>query len=168
MSRPRRFPASVWILTIAMASVVGLYAQTASPLTGTWKLNVAKSKYSPADLAPKSGMTKAEVTQDGIKVTTDGVDSKGRKTHSEYSAKLDGKDVSPNAMVDGKPNADQDAVSWKKIDNNTYENVTKLKGKTLTTSRVVVAKDGKTRTNTVTGKNAQGQTVNSTSVYEKQ
>jgi len=33
---------------------------------------------------------------------------------------------------------------------------------------VVISKDGKTRTNTVTGTNAQGQTVNSVVKYDKQ
>lgn len=60
-------------------------------ISGTWVLNVAKSKYSPADLTVKSGTVKYELQTDGsIKGTTDGVDSKGRKTHSEYTAKLDG------------------------------------------------------------------------------
>jgi len=36
------------------------------------------------------------------------------------------------------------------------------------TSKVVVSKDGKTLTNTQTGKDAVGHTVNSTIVYEKQ
>jgi hypothetical protein len=49
-----------------------------------------------------------------------------------------------------------------------YEIVVKLKGQVLTTTRIVVSRDRKTRTNTVTGKNAQGQTVNNTLVYEKQ
>jgi hypothetical protein len=58
-------------------------------------------------------------------------------------------------------------VTWKKIDDYTYENVAKLKGQALTTTRMVVSKDGKTRTNTVTGKNAQGQTVTNVVVFEK-
>jgi len=46
--------------------------------------------------------------------------------------------------------------------------VNKLKSQVLTTQRTVIARDGKTRTNTVTGKNAQGQTVKHTVVYERQ
>jgi hypothetical protein len=59
-------------------------------------------------------------------------------------------------------------VSWKKIDNNTYETTTMLKGKALVTSRIVVAADGKSRTVTTSGKNAQGQTVNNKITYDKQ
>ena len=38
----------------------------------------------------------------------------------------------------------------------------------MTITHYVISRDGKTRTNTVTGKNAQGQTVNNTIVFEKQ
>ena len=154
-------------------AIVGLWAVStialgADMLTGTWKINLAKSKYSPADLAPKSGTTKFEMTKDGVKVVTYGVDSKGRKTHTDYTAKLDGKVVSTNGTIDGKPNTETDGATWKKVDDNNFETSATLKGKTLTTTKVVIAKDGKTRTLTVTGKNAQGQTVNNTIVYDKQ
>jgi hypothetical protein len=56
----------------------------------------------------------------------------------------------------------------KKIDDYTYEATTKLKGKTLTVARHVISKDGKTRTVTTTGSNAQGQKVNDVTVFEKQ
>jgi len=101
-------------------------------------------------------------------VTTDGMNAKGEETHAEYTAKLDGKDYPWKGTVGGKPSTEQDAVSWKKIDEWTYENTAKLKGKVLTVSHVVISKDGKTRTNTVTGTNAQGQTVNSVVKYDKQ
>jgi len=70
--------------------------------------------------------------------------------------------------IDGSLSPDQDAVAWKKIDDYTYELTNKLKGQVLTTQRTVISKDGKSRTNTITGKNAQGVTVNNTQVYEKQ
>jgi len=157
-----------WVLGAVIAITVGVSGQTADPLSGTWKLNLANSKYSPASLAPKSGTTKFEVTKTTVKTITDGVDGQGRVTHSEYTATLDGKDSPWKGTLDGRPNPDQDAIAWKKIDDYTYELVNKLKGQVLTTQRTVIARDGKTRTNTVTGKNAQGQTVNHTVVYERQ
>ena len=105
---------------------------------------------------------------DAIKTTTDGVDAQGRTTHTEYSAKFDGKDYPWKGMIAGKANPDQDTVSWKKIDDSNYEVVNKLKGQVLTTQRTVLSRDGKTRTNTLTGKNAQSQTINNTQVYERQ
>jgi hypothetical protein len=155
-------------LAVAMLLVLGQVTLGADMVMGTWKLNPAKSKYSPANLAPKSTTTKFEAVPGGIKTTTDSVDYQGRKLHTEYTAKFDGQDVPVKSTLDGKPNPDQDAVAWKKIDDYTYENTAKLKGQALTTTRVVISKDGKTRTNTVTGKNAQGQTVSNTVVFDKQ
>lgn len=158
------------IIGIVLTLVAGamLSAQASDPLAGTWAQNIAKSKYSPADLANKSSTTRMTVTKAGVTVVNDGVDSQGRKTHLEYTATFDGKDAPVKATIDGKPSPNQDAVAWKKIDDFTYENVAKLKGKALTTTRVVVSKDGKTRTNTATGMNAQGQVVNNVIVWEKQ
>ena len=158
---------------------MGLSAQTASPLSGTWRQNVAKSKYSPPELVVKSSISRFEVSQSGVKLlfevtpervklANDGVDAQGRATHIEYTATFDGKDYPVKATIDGRPSPNQDAVAWKKIDDYRYENVAKLKGQALTTTRIVISRDGKTRTNTVTGKNAQRQAVNNVVVYEKQ
>jgi len=171
MSLPKRVAVSAGVLAVAIGAAIGLSAQPIPPgdhLTGTWILNVPQSKYVPADMAPKSGRSRITVTTEGIKVTTDGMNAKGEETHGEYTAKLDGKDYPWKGTVGGKPSTEQDAVSWKKIDEWTYENTAKLKGKVLTVSHVVISKDGKTRTNTVTGTNAQGQTVNSVVKYDKQ
>ena len=163
----RRVSMLTFVLVVLAAASI-LVAQKSDPLSGTWKLNLAKSKYSPASLAPKSGTTKLEVSGDAIKTTTDGVDAQGRTTHTEYAAKFDGKDYPWKGTIAGKPNLDQDSVSWKKIDDSNYEVVNTLKGQVLTTQRTVVSRDGKTRTNTLTGKNAQSQTINNTQVYERQ
>ena len=72
------------------------------------------------------------------------------------------------STIDGKPSPSQDAITWKKIDDYAYANVAMLKGKALTTTRVVISRDGKTRTNTVTGQDAQGRTINNVVVYERQ
>jgi hypothetical protein len=140
----------------------------ADMLAGTWKLNVAKSKYSPGP-APRSNTVKFESVDGGIKLLADGVDSQGKKTHNEYTAKFDGKDSPTKPMLDGKPNPNAaNAVSYKKIDDYTYEVTAKLNGKTLNVARHVISKDGKTRTVTTTGTNAQGQKLNDTTVFEKQ
>jgi hypothetical protein len=164
----QRIPLLVWTLgVLIVAFALTTAAQTSSPLTGTWKFNAAKSKYNPANLAPKSNNITYTITGDTIKAVTDGVDAQGRATHTEYTAKLDGKTYPGKFTLDGKPNPDQDGVMWKKIDNNTYETATMLKGKALVTSHIVVAPDGKSRTTTQSGKNAQGVTVNNTVVYDR-
>ena len=149
-------------LVLAMLTVsVGLWAQK-DPVIGTWKLNLAKSKYSPGP-APKSGTTKLEpYGKNGVKLTADGADAKGNPTHVEYSAEADGKDY----PLKGSPDAD--AVSLKRIDPYTVEATNKKGGKVMTTNRWVFSKDGKTRTLTTKGTNARGQAVNTVAVYDRQ
>jgi hypothetical protein len=146
---------------------VGVRAQS-GPLVGTWKLNLAKSKYNPGP-PPRSGTTKITAVAGGIKLVADGVDDKGQATRVSYTSKFDGKDSPEKATIGGKPNPNNaDAIAWKKIDDYTYESTAKLKGQVVTTTRYTISRDGKTRTNSVTGKDAQGQSVNNTAVYEKQ
>ena len=155
-------------LSVIAVLVFSQMTFAADMLSGTWKLNLTKSTFSPANLAPKSGTTTWVVAPGGVNTVTNGIDSKGRKTHSEYTAKFDGQDISWKGTIDGSLSADQDAVAWKKVDDYTFELTNKLKGQVLTTQRTVISKDGKSRTNTITGKNAQGVTVNNTQFYEKQ
>jgi len=146
-----------------------LAAQGTSPFNGTWKLNLAKSKFDPASLTPKGAtVVKYTVTASEVTTVSDGVDSQGRKTHAEYTAKCDGTVAPWHGTIDGKPNPDQDGVSVKCLDAHTLHIVNSLKGKATTTLHKVVSADGKTRTVTTTGTNAAGTKVNHTAIYDKQ
>ena len=138
-------------------------AFAADMLSGTWKQNMAKSKYDPANLAAKSAATKWEaVGADGLKWVADGVDAQGKPTHSEFNGKFDGKDF----PIKGIPI--EDTRAYKRMDDFTYEFVSKKAGKVTTTTHMVISRDGKTRTLTTTGTDAEGRKVNNTAVYEKQ
>ena len=151
----------VLFAAIAMLTL-GVVSFAADLNVGTWKLNVAKSKFSPGP-APKSQTLKIEAWgTDGVKYAADAIGPDGKPSHWEFQAKYDGKDYP------FKGNPDADMLSYKRIDANTMEATTKLKGKVAGTTKIVVSKDGKTRTLTQTGKNAAGQNVNNLLVYEKQ
>ena len=151
-------------IAFAMIMVLGLSvaALAADNNVGTWKLNLAKSTYSPGP-PPKSQTIKIEAWGvDGVKYAADGVDAEGKPTHSEFQAQYDGKE---NAF---KGNPDADTLAYKRVDPNTVEATTKLKGVAATTAKVTVSKDGKTRTVSQMGKDAKGQTMNTVAVYDKQ
>jgi hypothetical protein len=80
-----------------------------------------------------------------------------------YTTNLDGKD---SPMTGNNPNADTIAVT--RIDPRTVEMVNKKAGKVTLTQRNVLAADGKTRTVTATGTDAQGQKVHNVVVFERQ
>jgi hypothetical protein len=157
------------VLLLAVVAFLTARVSAGDLRAGTWKVNIQKSKYSPGPPPTGPNIQKIEAVENGIKMVADGVNAKGQKTHNEYTVRYDGKDYPAHPMLDGKPdpNAVDPTISTKRIDDYTYESTPKNKGVALVTIREVISKDGKTRTVTITGKNAQGQEVNNV-VYEKQ
>jgi hypothetical protein len=151
-------------LALALAAIVATAGVTgaADHFLGTWKLNLAKSKYNPPELAPKSQTITREAVEGGMKIITDDVDAQGKATHNEYSARFDGKDY----PWTGQANAD--TISLLRIDDEYYEATWKLKGEVTLTSNTVVSKDGRTLTTTQSGKDAQGRAVLNMSVFDRQ
>jgi hypothetical protein len=151
--------------TIALTLVtciVGLallcFAENAN--MGTWKLNEAKSNFGSG--ASKNHTVIYEAAGDKVKVTVEGVGSDGKPTHNEWTGKFDGKDY----PVSGDPISDTRSV--KKINDHTLEFGAKKGGKVITTGRIVVAADGKSRTVTVHGTDPTGKKFTNTAVYDKQ
>lgn len=58
--------------------------------------------------------------------------------------------------------------SYKKMGERILEMIVKKDGKVTVTGRVVVADDGKSRTVTTSGTDAQGKKFKSSSVYDKE
>jgi hypothetical protein len=143
-----------------LASGAALFA--ADNNVGTWTLDLAQSRFSPGP-APRTQILKIEVwATDGVKVVSDGTDAEGRPTHYEFQAKYDGQD----AFVRGNP--DFDVLSYKRVDPYTLVATTKLNGKITQNTRVVVSRDGKTRTLIQLGTNAKGAKVDNVVVYTRQ
>jgi hypothetical protein len=155
------FGVAVVLGVVFGADIVDLSAQGGDPRIGTWKLNVAKSKYSPGP-PPQSQTLKVEASGKGEKVTSEVVNADGTNTTTQYTANFDGKD----SPLTGSPIADM--VSLKRIDARTTERTDKKGGTVAQTIKRVVSADGKTMNVTVKGKNAQGQEVSNVVVFEKQ
>jgi len=145
--------------SLLLALVASVWA--ADPAAGTWKLNPAKSKFSPGP-GPKSATVTYEVTADGIRRTGESITADGTKTSFEYSAKYDGKDY----PVKGSDVFN--AISMKRVNDHTAEATLKKDGKPVMTARRVISKDGKTLTITTSGTNAKGEKVRNVNVYDKQ
>ena len=132
--------------------------QAADPVIGTWKLDAAKSTFSPGP-PPKSITAKFEAAGKGIKVTVDGVGADAQPTHTEYTADYDGKDY----PLVGSPVAD--TVSLKRIDASTIERTGKINGQVTETATWKVSPDGRTLTMTVKGKIPGGIDYDSVQVF---
>jgi hypothetical protein len=148
---------AITVLIVALAWNL----QAADQHSGNWKMNPEKSKYSPGPAAKSVDLT-VEADENHIKINAEGVDGNGNPTHVQYDAKFDGKDYPATGFPVG------DTVSVKRINANTIQSTQKKDGKTVMTVTSVVSKDGKTRTSTFKGKDAQGHAVNNVVVYDKQ
>ena len=151
-----------WVLLAALVLAAGVAPQASAqdPFVGTWTLNSAKSKFTPGP-APKSQTAVYEAADAGLKISTSGVDGSGNPTKTSFTVNFDGKDY----PVTGNP--DYDAVMYKRVSDHEIAFTRKAAGKVVQTGKIVVSKDGKTRTVTADGKNASGVTIHNVTVYNK-
>jgi hypothetical protein len=114
-----------------------------NPFAGTWKFNPAKSRL--------SGQTVTYTAQgSGFAVKSGAV---------TFTLMPDGKD---------HPGPFQDtANAFKQIDPHTWEQVSKLKGRTMATSRFVVSGDERTLTVTTDGTRPDGERLHNVTVFER-
>jgi len=150
----------VILLTLAALFVGVTVCLADSPQMGTWKLNEAKSKFSPG--AAKNNTVVYEAAGDSVKVTVDGTDGSGNPSHNEWTGKFDGKFY----PVTGDPTSDM--RSYRKINSRTLALTAKSGTKVTLTGRIVVSANGKTRTVTTTATDAKGKRMSNRAVYDKQ
>jgi hypothetical protein len=123
------------------------------PFIGTWKLNVAKSKFSPGP--PLQSQT---VTIGGDnKVEVSGTDGKGQMVSWSYTF------APGTATITGIP----DASVMETRKGNTVNHTWKF-GKGAQKGHGVISKDGKTMTYILQGTDDDGKKVNNRSFFEKQ
>jgi hypothetical protein len=147
-------------LTMALCFLAAAACLASDVNMGTWKLNEAKSKFAPG--ATKNQKVVYEAAGDQVKVALDGMTADGKSLHIEWTGKYDGKfyPLTGDAGVDER--------AYKQINAHTMEITSKKGGKIVSTSRIVVAADGKSRTVTSTATNAKGQKVTTVAVYDKE
>jgi hypothetical protein len=148
------------LLALAVLFVGVTVCLADNPHMGTWKLNEAKSKFTPG--ATKNHTVVYEAAGDSVKVTVDGVDGDGNPSHNEWTGKFDGKFYA----VTGDPTSDM--RSYRKINNHTMALTGKKGGKVTVTGRIVVTANGRTRTVTTTGTDSKGKKFSNRAVYDKQ
>ena len=157
-------------LTTKVLLLTGLVLATASPQiglaqstsAGTWKLNLAKSKFSPGP-PPRGSTLTFQAEGQSLTATVEGINAQGAPTKVVHGPYLyDGKSY----PVTGAPG--YDAASYKVVNDSTDEITRTKAGKVIQTVTEVLSDDGKTLTFTTKGVNANGQQINNVAVYEKQ
>ena len=147
-------------LTLTLCFLGSAACFAADPQMGTWKLNESKSKITPGTLKNTQVVYSSMFGQ--VKIKADGIDGKGKPSHTGWSGKFDGKDY----PVTGDPNAD--ARSYTKVNERTLRTTNKKNGRVTVTGQIVVSADGKSRTVTLNGTTPKGKKFKNVAVYDKQ
>ena len=153
--KPKAF---VFAVLLSLLLAAGCFAQGMH--MGTWKLNEAKSKIAAG--AAKNHTVVYEAAGDQIKVIVDGTAGDGTATHNEWTGKFDGKYY----PVTG--DATSDERSYRMIGARTLSLTGRKAGKVTLTGRIIITRNGKSRTVTTNGTDANGKRFSSTGVYDKQ
>ena len=102
------------VLMMVLLCMFGLAASFAAenPNMGTWKLNEAKSTFTPE--ATKNTTVVYEAAGDSVKVTTDGTSGAGQPVHTEWTGKFDGKDYPVTGSADADSRGQQ-RIPWRRL-----------------------------------------------------
>ncbi len=129
---------------ICLTAVIGaasLAFAADTPFAGTWKLNLDKSK----------------LTGDTVKFSPTGELMRITGNGDSYEFKVDGSDTKTRFGT----------ASWKKIDDNTLEEVDKVKGNVESKATWTLSADGKTLTQHITGDKPGGGSFDDTITYAR-
>jgi hypothetical protein len=155
MKRALGYVVVVMLAAVASARVIA----ESNPLLGTWKLNVAKSKYTGSP-APKEMTRTVAADGDSVKYTYAGTAADGSSISYGFTVKYDGKDYPMTGSAPGGV----DMIAIKRINANTYEATQKKAGKVTANTKVEISKDGKVTTITSKGTDS----TSFVAVYHKQ
>jgi hypothetical protein len=120
---------------VVMLLATGILLAQGNPFVGTWKLDVASSKFNPGP-TPQSQTRTWEASG---KVTVDSIGATGTPSSYGYTISGDGKESAPTGAI---PNT-SDKLTSKKIDANTYEAKFFKAGKQVETATFTVSNGGK-------------------------
>jgi hypothetical protein len=136
-------------------------ALAADTVVGTWKLNIAKSTFSPGPAPKSQTRTYAESAQ-GIVLTVKTTLVDGKENTTSLTFKDDGKPYPASG------NSDFDMVSVTRVDASIVHSTETKSGTTVGTGVRTVSKDGKTLTFAQKGTHAGGGKYDDVSVYDRQ
>lgn len=146
----------------AVLCTIALFAGVAAadPFSGTWVLNLSKSKLPPP--LPQSQTSRIKASSKSIRIREAIINDKGERMSITVDAKFDGKDY----PIVGSPFVD--TVTYQRVDSHSLKGIVKKAGQVVTREEATVSPDGKTLTGTYSGTDLTGKQVTAVAVFEKQ
>jgi hypothetical protein len=149
------------VLLSGLGLASALYA--ADSFSGSWKLNLAKSKYEPGP-APKETIITVVEGKTITDVTVTGTDESGKPFAAHMTHPNNG---GPVKFVEGRP-TDGSTESVKQIDANTREITIMQDGTVVATEHITLSADGMMMQILAKGTSPSGQPFTNVEVFEKQ
>ncbi len=129
------------IATACLLAALAANLWAADPFLGTWKLNIAKSRFVPGP-APRAATVTWSDASGGTEIRTEGTRADGRPMHESYIATYD-------SIEHKRPGPwNFDSVVNRQVSEYEREDTFLKNGKIAGRSRFVVSADGKVLTNT--------------------
>jgi hypothetical protein len=150
------------VLGLTLLSLRGTLL-AADVFTGTWKLNIARSKFAAGTEVKEVTAVVAEQGAN-LEVTVKGTAGDGKPISVKYTFPVRGGAAS---YTEGAP-ASGATATIKRVNASTIDSTSSLNGKDVGSTHAVVSADGKTLTRVVKGVDAQGKAFQNTEVYERQ
>ena len=147
-------------VVLAVAGPAG--AQIHPGWFGSWRLNLDKSTYRPGPPPDRRATYRIEPVASGVRVVYDMVRPRGGVTHLEWTGQFDGRDYPVQGVEEYV------TYAYQRIDDRTYDVITKLDGRPAATSRAELSADGQSITTTTAGRDSRGVDVTTITVYERQ
>ena len=129
---------------------------------GSWRLNLERSTYRPGPPPYRRATYRIEPFASGVRVVYEMVRPRGGVTHLEWTGQFDGRDYPVQGVEEYV------TYAYQRIDDRTYDVITKVDGRPAATSRAVLAADGQSITTTTAGRDSRGLDVTTITVYERQ
>lgn len=159
-------PMKAWTAAVAAAAL--LVTPVAADVSidpgwfGLWRLNLQRSTYRPSPPPYRRATYRIEPQGERVRVVYDMVRPRGGLTHLEWTGAFDGRDYPVQGVEEAV------TYAYRRIDDRTYDVVTKVDGRAAATSRVVLSADGRSITTTTAGRDSRGVDVTTITVYERQ
>jgi hypothetical protein len=150
------------VLLFALGFAGVLYAD--GPFTGTWKLNVAKSKFASGRPAPKEETVTVTENTKTRDVTVNGIDMSGKSSTTHFTYPIRG---GPVTFLDGGP-TDGSTQSVRRVGAKTFRETTTKDGKKVESESITVSPDGNTMRIAAEGTPPDGKPFSSVTVFDKQ
>jgi hypothetical protein len=135
--------------------------QVPTAWVGTWRLNVARSTYSPGPPPYRRASHVIEPWNDGLKITSEMVYPRGGITHVEWIGKLDGREYEvqgPDELI---------TYAYRAVGDGSYDITVRIGGRIAAISHVSVSSDQRSMITRTKGRDAAGREVETVTVYEK-